>query len=131
MAREITTTGSKKVATLMKEFSANFPYLRLKICPPESKQLVAAGKPIYGVDSNLTLAAVRTKKGTGEISLTGSKHIATLEQEFESIFGLFVQICFTEKDGQRYYTSGAQDKKSLSKFNSEKEAAGCLKDQWQ
>ena len=131
MAREITTTGSKKVATLMKDFNANFPYLRLKICPPNSKQLVAASKPIYSVDTNLTLAAVRTKKGTGEISLTGSKHIATLEQEFDTIFGLFVQICFTTKDGQRHYTSGAEDKISLSKLNSQKEAEGCLKNQWE
>ena len=46
MAREITTTGSKLVSTLMKEFNANFPYLRLKICPPESKALVAKGETI-------------------------------------------------------------------------------------
>jgi hypothetical protein len=131
MAREITTTGSKKVATLMKEFNANFPYLMLRICPPESKELVAKGKPIYGVDSNKTLSEVRTKKGAGEISLTGSKHIATLEQEFETVFGLFIQICYTSKEGKRYYTSGAEDKKSLSKLNNEKEAEGCQKNQWE
>jgi len=31
MAREVTTTGSKKLKTLMKQFNEHFPYLRLNI----------------------------------------------------------------------------------------------------
>lgn len=131
MAREITTTGSKKVSTLMKEFNANFPYLSLGIFPPESKQLVAKGKSISGVDKNKTLSEVRTKKGAGEISFTGSKNVGTIEREFENIFGLYVQICYTTKEGKGYYTTGSDDKKSLSKLNSEKEAEGCQKDKWE
>lgn len=131
MAREITTTGSKKVATLMKEFNQNFPFLRLKICGPESKDLVAQGKTIYGVDISKTLSEVRTKKGTGEISFTGSKNVGTIEKEFEKIFGLYVQICYTTKDGKRYYTSAAEDKKSLSSLNKEKESLGCQKNKWE
>jgi hypothetical protein len=130
MAREITTTGSKKVSTLMKEFNQNFPFLRLKICGPESKDLVAQGKTIYGVDTSKTLSEVRTKKGTGEISFTGSKNVGTIEQEFEKIFGLYVQICYTTKEGKRHYTSAAEDKKSLSALNKEKEALGCQKNKW-
>lgn len=130
MAREITTTGSKKVSTLMKEFNQNFPFLRLKICGPESKDLVAQGKTISGVDTSKTLSEVRTKKGTGEISFTGSKNVGTIEQEFEKIFGLYVQICYTTKEGKRYYTSAGQDKKSLSALNKEKEALGCQKNKW-
>lgn len=130
MAREITTTGSKLVATLMKEFNANFPYLRLRICPPEAKALVAKGETIYGVDKTKTLAEVRTKKGAGEISFTGSKNVGTIEREFETIFGLYVQICYTTKEGNRHYTSGADDKKSLTALNREKAAEGCQKDIW-
>lgn len=131
MAREITTTGSKKVATLMKEFNQNFPFLRLKICGPESKDLVAQGKTIYGVDISKTLSEVRTKKGTGEISFTGSKNVGTIEKEFEKIFGLYVQICYTTKEGKRHYTSAAEDKKSLSALNKEKESSGCQKNKWE
>ncbi len=130
MARAITTTGSKKVSTLMKEFNQNYPFLRLKICGPESKDLVAQGKTIYGVDTSKTLSEVRTKKGTGEISFTGSKNVGTIEQEFEKIFGLYVQICYTTKEGKRHYTSAAEDKKSLSALNKEKEALGCQKNKW-
>lgn len=130
MAREVTTTGSKLVATLMKEFNANFPYLRLKICPPEAKDMVAKGETITGVDNSKTLSQVRTKKGTGEISFTGSKYVGRIEREFEEIFGLYVQICYTTKEGKRHYTTGSDDKKSLTELNREKAAAECQKDQW-
>ncbi len=130
MAREVTTTGSKLVATLMKEFNANFPYLRLKICPPEAKDMVAKGETITGVDNSKTLSQVRTKKGTGEISFTGSKYVGRIEREFEEIFGLYVQICYTTKEGKRHYTTGSDDKKSLTELNREKAAADCQKDQW-
>ena len=79
--------------------------MRLKICPLEAKELVKKGESISGVDNSKTLSEVRTKKGTGQVSLTGSKSIKRLEKEFDEIFGLFVQICYTEKDGKRYYTS--------------------------
>lgn len=130
MTREITTTGSKKVATLKKEFNNNYPYLRLKICPFTEKAKVAKGETISAVDTNKTLSEVRTKKGIGEISFTGSRLIGNIEKEFENIFGLYAQICFTEKDGNRYYTTGSDDKKSLTALNREKEAAGCKKGEW-
>jgi hypothetical protein len=131
MSREITTTGSKLVSTLMKEFNENFPYLQLMICPPESKALVAKGETIYSVDKTKRLSEVRTKKGAGEISFTGSKNVGTIEREFENIFGLYVQICYTTKEGKGYYTTGASDKKSLTELNREMAAEGCIKDQWE
>jgi len=130
MAREITITGSKKVATLMKEFNENFPYLRLTVCLPEEKALVAKGQTIYGVDIEKTISEVRTKPGTGKISISGNKKISTIEREFEEVFGLYVQICYTTKDGKRYYTSGSMDSKTLSALNSDNEKAGCLKNEW-
>ena len=130
MAREITTTGSKKVATLQKEFNAHFPYLRLKICPPEARELVKNGKAITGVDTSLTLSEVRTKKGTGQVSLTGSKSIKRLEKEFDEIFGLYVQICYTDKGGNRFYTTGEMDSRSLTALNRDKEAEGCITGEW-
>jgi hypothetical protein len=130
MAREITTTGSKLVSTLMKEFNQNFPYLRLGIFPPEAKKIVAKGGSISGVDVTKKLTEIRTKVGKGEISLTGSRKVANIEHEFEEIFGLYVQICYTSKEGNRYYTTGSDDTKSLSELNREKEALGCKKDIW-
>lgn len=131
MAREITSTGSKKVGTLMKEFNKNYPYLRLKICDFSQKAKVDKGETITGVDINKTLSEVRTKKGTGQITITGNKYVGTVEKEFETIFGLYVQICYTEKEGKRYYTTGSDDKKSLSTLNKEKENLGCKNGEWE
>lgn len=130
MAREISTNGRKKVSTLMKEFNANFPYIYIYVCTPDSKELVQNGKAVEGVDFEKTLSQVRTKKGNGEISFTGSKNVRTIEKEFENIFGLYVQICYTSKEGNKYYTNGSDDNKSLSQLNREKGADGCLKGRW-
>jgi hypothetical protein len=127
MAREITTTGSKLVSTIIREFNVNFPFLRLGIYPQEAKALVAKGEVIYHVDKSKKLSEVRTKKGSGEISFTGSKNVGTIESEFENIFGLYVQICYTTKEGKACYTTGGDDKKSLTELNRDKAAEGCKK----
>lgn len=130
MAREVSTNGRKKVSTLMKQFNANFPYLRLNIHSSEMAEKAKRGETIYGVDIEQTLSQVRERKGSGEISFTGSKNVKTIEREFDRIFGLYVQICYTSKDGERYYTSGSDDSKSLTELNREKAAAGCQRDEW-
>ena len=124
MAREVSTNGRKKVETLMKEFNANFPFLNMTIgsMNPDNK--------FQSCDRSRTLSQVRTKKGSGEISFSGRKNVGTIESEFERIFGLTVQICYTAKDGKGYYTPGSADKKSLTELNREKEADGCKKDVW-
>ena len=124
MAREVSTNGRKKVETLMKEFNANFPFLFMLIVT------IGADKGFYTVDQSKTLSQVRTKKGSGEISFSGRKNVGTIESEFERIFGLTVQICYTTKEGERYYTRGGDDKKSLTQLNREKEVDGCQKDVW-
>lgn len=130
MAREVTTTGSKKIKTLKKQFNEHFPYLRLKILSSDMAEKARKGKTIYGLDIEKTLSEVREKTGSGKISFTGRKNVKTIEKEFEKIFGLYAQICYTESDGKRYYTSGSDDSKTLTVLNREKEAAGCKKDIW-
>jgi hypothetical protein len=129
MAREVSTNGRKKVSTLQKEFNENFPYLWLYVCPASEKEKYkdgGIGGAIASVDVNKTLSELRTKKGSGEISFTGSKNIKTIENEFESIFGLFIQIVYKNANGDRFYTTGEDDKTSLSELNRKKAAAGCL-----
>ena len=130
MAREVTTTGSKKIKTIYKQFNEHFPYLRLKILSSDMAEKARKGETIYGLDIEKTLSEVREKTGSGKISFTGRKNVKTIEKEFEKIFGLYAQICYTESDGKRYYTSGSDDSKTLTVLNREKEAAGCKKDIW-
>lgn len=129
-AVELSVTGNKKIGTLMKEFNKQFPYLRLKICYSYARQAVAKGESISGIDPDKTLASVRRADSGGDISISGNKKIKSLEKEFDKVFGLYAQVCYTEKDGHRYYTSGSADEMTLAAFNKKCEADGCKKGVW-
>ena len=60
----------------------------------------------------------------------GWSDVKNVESEFDEVFGLYVQVCWTSKDGDRYYTSGSDDNKSLTQLNREKEAEGAKKGEW-
>ena len=126
-ATELSVTGNKKIITLQKEFNKKFPYLRLGIFYSYARQQVAKGESITQIDGDKTLASVRRADSGGGISISGNKRIGSLEKEFDTVFGLYCQICYTDADGRRYYTSGSNDTKTLSSFNKECENAGCKK----
>ena len=120
MAREVTTTGSKKLKTLKKQFNEYFPFIRLSIHSSNCALNAKKGLPISKLSNELTLSEAREKKGSGKISFTGRKKIKTIEKEFDKIFGLNVQICYTTPDGIRKYTRSLDDSKTLSVLNREK-----------
>lgn len=126
----VSATGNKKIGTLMKEFNRAFPYLRLGIFYSYARQQVAKGESITQIDVNKTLASVRRENSGGDISISGVKRVSSLESEFDKVFGLYVQICYTAKDGHRYYTSGSADSMTLAAFNKKCEADGCKKGAW-
>lgn len=127
---EISVNGNKKIGTLMKEFNKQFPYIRLGIFYSYARQEVAKGGTIYNIDADKTLASVRRANSGGDISISGNKKIKSLEKEFDTVFGLYAQVCYTTKDGHRYYTSGSTDEMTLSAFNKKCEADGCKKGEW-
>lgn len=123
----ITVSGNKKIGTLQKEFNSKFPYLRLGIFYSYARQQVAKGESISQIDADKTLASVRRADSGGVISISGNKKVSSLEKEFDTVFGLYAQICYTKADGHRYYTSGSYDDMTLSALNSELEKKGCKK----
>ncbi|MBP3564795.1 MAG: hypothetical protein J6J77_04070 [Alistipes sp.] len=127
---EISVTGNKKIDTLRKEFNKKFPYLRLGIYYSYARQQVAKGESITPIDGSKTLASVRRADSGGDISISGNKKIKSLEKEFDTVFGLYCQVCYTDDEGHRYYTSGSNDEKTLSSFNAECEKSGCKKGVW-
>ena len=129
-AIEISVSGNKKIGTLMKEFNKQFPYIRLGIFYSYARQEVAKGGSIYNIDIDKTLASVRRADSGGDISISGNKKIKTLEKEFDTVFGLYAQVCYTNTEGKRYYTSGSTDEMTLSAFNKKCEADGCKKGEW-
>jgi len=127
---EISVTGNKKIGTLQKEFNKKFPYIRLGIFYSYARQAVAKGESITNIDPDKTLASVRRADSGGDISISGNKKIKSLEQEFDKVFGLYAQVCYTTAEGKRYYTSGSNDEKTLASFNAECEKNGCKKGVW-
>lgn len=127
---DISVTGNKKLDTLRKEFNKKFPYLRLGIYYSYARQQVAKGESITPIDGDKTLASVRRADSGGDISISGNKKIKSLEKEFDTVFGLYCQVCYTDGDGHRYYTSGSDDEKTLAAFNAECEKNGCKKGAW-
>lgn len=127
---EISVTGNKKIGTLMKEFNKRFPYIRLGIFYSYARQAVAKGESITHIDVEKTLASVRRADSGGDISISGNKKVKTLEAEFDKVFGLYAQVCYTKADGHRYYTSGSRDDMTLSALNDYCEAEGCKKGEW-
>ena len=125
-AIEISVTGNKKIDTLRKEFNKQFPYLRLGLYYSYMRN-ESTKTPLSG---DKTLASVRRADSGGDISIAGNKKIKTLEKEFDTVFGLYAQVCYTTAEGKRYYTSGSDDDKTLAAFNAECEKDGCKKGEY-
>ena len=123
----LSVTGNKKIGTLQKEFNKKFPYLRLGIYYSYARNQVKKGETITQIDADKTLASVRRADSGGTVSISGNKKIKSIESEMDKAFGLYCQICYTTKEGNRYYTSGADDEKTLAAFNAECEKNGCKK----
>lgn len=122
----LSVTGNKKIDTLRKEFNKQFPYLRLGLYYSYMRN-ESTKHPLNG---DKTIASVRRVDSGGDISISGNKKIKSLEQEFDKVFGLYAQVCYTKADGSRFYTSGSQDEKTLSAFNAECEKNGCKKGEY-
>lgn len=126
-ATEISVSGNKKIGTLQKEFNKKFPYIRLGIFYSYAREAVKKGESITNIPEDKTLASVRRADSGGDISISGNKKIKTLEAEFDKVFGLYAQVCYTNAEGHRYYTSGSTDEMTLSAFNEYCEKNGCKK----
>lgn len=126
----ISVSGNKKIASLQKEFNKKFPYLQLCIFYSYAREQLKRGESISQIDGEKTLASVRRADSGGTISIAGNKRIGTLEKEFDTVFGLYAQVCYYKADGCGYYTSGAADSMTLAAFNAKCESDGCLKNKW-
>jgi len=92
-----------------------------------AREQVRKGESITNIPEDKTLASVRRADSGGEISISGNKKIKSLEAEFDKVFGLYAQVCYTNAEGHRYYTSGSTDEMTLAAFNALCEKNGCKK----
>lgn len=129
-AVELSVTGNKKIETLCKEFNNKFPCLQLCIFYSYARDQVKKGESITPIDRSKTLASVRRANSGGDISISGNKKIKSLEKEFDTVFGLYAQVCYYTPEGRGVYTSGSSDDMTLSSFNEYCEKRGCPQNKW-
>ena len=115
MATEFSMTGNKKISTLQKEFSEKFPYLILRVEHPSGRK----------IDPSKTIAQVR-EKNNGELSVTGSQLVDTLESAGTEKFGLNLEVAYS-LGGNWKRTSGDKQKMTLTALNRWCSENGCDK----
>ena len=126
MAEGISVTGNKKLKTLKKEFNKKFPYVRLGVFPLSEKKKSTKHRH----DAEKRISEVRTKTNPGDISIHGRTLVGNIEKQFEKIFGLYAQVCYTGSDGGRFYTTGSLDEMNLTQLNKHGEKEGWKKGVW-
>jgi len=126
MARELNMNGNVKLKTIKQEFNDRFPYLRLSIYASSEKEK-SSKTPL---DAEKTISEVREKKSTEPALVRGGQKVKNLEKMINDIFGLYCQVAYTDKDDNRYYTSGSLDDMSLRDLNEYGEKQGWKKGIW-
>lgn len=127
MAQEISVGGNKKLKTFQKEFNKLFPYLGIKFFTEEEIQKGKDGKSMISIDTEKTIKDVRTKQNTEELTVVGQVHVGQLEKRFHKLYGIHVQICVQDKEGQDYYTGEEFDKVTLTQMNNQMKEQGFVK----
>ncbi len=127
---DINISGKKSLATINKEFQAQFPYLRLAFFTKDEWDRAQSGaETVHGLDMTQRLASVRVTKPASnekELSIHGRTLVKNLENNFFKLYGICVQVCYN-KNGGKYYTSGSSDNLSLTQLNAQLEKEGAEK----
>jgi hypothetical protein len=112
----ISVTGQKKLSTLQSEFTGKFPQLGLMFFSLEESRKAEQGAQIRPLPSDQTVASVRTKVAKGDMSIHGNTSVGSLEANFRTDYGLYVQVCYM-REGKPVYTGESLDGMSLSELN--------------
>jgi len=115
---EITITDTKTIKTLQEEFNSVFPFLKLEVFTKPHKRGEASPKKLIN-DNSKTLGQCRKKQISGAIKILGNQKVSDVEQLFQDIFGLSVQVF--RKSGKIWLETSSTDDWTLNKQNTEAE----------
>lgn len=110
---DLTMTGSKKIKTIIREFSGKFNYLSLVFKKANN----------HAIDVEKTLSEVREKKG-GDLSIVGNLTVGKLELRFQEYYGLKVQVVCKSADDRIHNTTGESDLRTLTQENKRAQEVG-------
>jgi hypothetical protein len=125
-ASVVSITGQKKISTLQREFTEHHSHLGLMLFSSAEHEKSLRGEMVYPLGGDQTIASVREKKSTEELSIHGNMLVRSLESRIREIYGLYAQVCIMTDAGKRAYTGESHDGYALSELNRRQQEKGRL-----
>lgn len=121
---KININDNRKIFAIQEEFNTLFPYLKIEFFSKPHKVGGASAKKLMKHNSK-TLGECRTIHNNGEITITPSLTVSDLEQRFQDVYGLNVQVF--RKSGKVWLETTVTDGWSLDEQNKQGEALSIIK----
>jgi hypothetical protein len=120
---KLTINDKRKIFAIQEEFNQLFPYLKLEFFSKPHKPGGATSKK-FMKNSSKTLGECRTIHNTGKITITPQMAVSDLEQSFDDIYGLGVQVF--RQSGKVWLETTVTDHWTLEEQNQQGEALSKL-----
>jgi hypothetical protein len=116
---QITINDSRKIFAIQEEFNTVFPYLKLEFFSKPHKPGGASAKKFIK-HSSLVLGECRSVHKKGIITITPNMTVVDLEQRFNDVYGLGVEVF--RKSGKVWLETTVTDGWTLEEQNLQGEA---------
>ena len=116
---KITINDHRKIFAIQKEFNEMFPYLKLEFFSKPHKVGAPSSKKILHHPSK-TMGQCRVIHNKGTLTIMPAMTVAELEQNFNDVYGLSVQVF--RKSGKAWLETTVTDGWSLEEQNRQGEA---------
>lgn len=119
MTMKILINDTRKIADIQEEFHEHYPYLKLIFFSGTHKPKCETSKTLM-IHANKTVGECRTKHNQGFIEIVPFMSVTNLEQHFNTIFGLGVQVF--RQSGKAWLETTVTDSWTLEEQNKQGEA---------
>ena len=116
---KIIINENKKIADIQKEFNDAFPYLQIQFFSKPHKPCGSSPKSQMK-EPGSSIKECQTVNKSGVITVTPKVSVNELEQNFQNIFGLSIQIF--RKSGKAWLQTNVTDNWTLEEQNKEGES---------
>ncbi len=116
---KILINDNRKIHAIQKDFTAQFPYLKIEFFAKPHKAGGGSSKKTMKVSAD-TLGECRTIHNTGTLTITPQMTVANLEQNFMDVYGLSVQVF--RKSGKVWLETTVTDNWTLEEQNNQGES---------
>lgn len=120
---KILINDTRKISDIQEEFHKRYPYLRLIFFSDTHKPKCETSKALM-IHANKTVGECRTKHNQGVIEIVPFMSVMNLEQHFNTIFGLGVQVF--RQSGKAWLETTVTDSWTLEEQNKQGEALSKL-----